>query len=329
MVTPDAPLWYESVGLMSADLAQRARVAMALAVAALCVLLLVTSAQAEQASSGGDRAVGGFVDAGDKHTCAILADGSVHCWGIGGEGRLGYGSMADISNAANAGAVNLGPGRSARALSAGFDFTCAVLDSGAVRCWGGGANGRLGNGSTASVLSPTAGPPVDFGSTLTATAVSAGYQHACAILSDGSVRCWGLGTAGRLGYGNQSSVGDNEQVSSAGPVDLGAGHRAVAISAGWYHTCAIRDDGQLLCWGYGAYSQLGYPGTASVGDDETPGSVGPVPLGGHTVRAVSAGDSHTCVVLDDGTARCWGLGTYGRLGYGGTATVTSAAVAPR
>lgn len=328
MVTAGARLWYESVGLMTADLAHRARVAMALAIAALCVLLLVSSAQAEQSTSGGDRTAAGYIDAGDKHTCAILGDRSVHCWGLGGEGRLGYGSMADISNAANAGAVDLGAGRSARALAAGFDFTCAILDTGAVRCWGGGANGRLGNGSTASVLTPTAGPPVDFGPNLTATAISAGYQHACAILSDGSVRCWGLGTAGRLGYGNQASVGDNEQVVSAGAVDLGAGHRAVAISAGWYHTCAIRDDGQLLCWGYGAYSQLGYPGTASVGDDETPGSVGPVPLGGRAVRAVSAGDSHTCVILDDGTARCWGLGTYGRLGYGSTSTVTSAAVAP-
>ena len=95
-----------------------------------------------------------------------------------------------------------------------------------------------------------------------------------------------------------------------------------------YRTCAIRDDGQLLCWGYGAYSQLGYPGTASVGDDETPGAVGPVPLNGHAVRAVSAGDSHTGVILDDGSARCWGLGTYGRLGYGSTATVTTAAAAP-
>ena len=123
-------------------------------------------------------------------------------------------------------------------------------------------------------------------------------------------------------------MGDNEHVASVGPVDLGPGRRAVAISAGGYHTCAIRDDGQLLCWGYGAYSQLGYPGTASVGDDETPGAVGPVPLNGHTVRAVSAGDSHTCVILDDGSARCWGLGTYGRLGYGSTATMTTAAAAP-
>lgn len=328
MVTFGAPLWYESVGSMTVEPVHRTRVALALAIAALCVLLLVSSAQAEQASSGADRTAAGFVDAGDKHTCAILADRSVHCWGIGGDGRLGYGTTGDIGDAADAGPVDLGPGRSARAFAAGFDFSCAILDTGAVRCWGGGANGRLGNGSTAPVLTPAAGAPVDFGPNLTATAITAGYQHACAILSDGSVRCWGLGTAGRLGYGSQASVGDNEQVASVAPVDLGAGRRAVAISAGWYHTCAIRDDGQLLCWGYGAYSQLGYPGTASVGDDETPGAVGPVPLNGHAVRAVSAGDSHTCVILDDGSARCWGLGTYGRLGYGSTATVTTAAAAP-
>ena len=220
-MTAGARLWYESVGPMTVDLAQRAWVAMALAIVALFVLLLVASAQAEQASSGSGRTAAGFIDAGEKHTCAILADRTVHCWGLGGEGRLGYGSTENISNAANAGAVDLGAGRSARAFAAGFDFSCAILDSGAVRCWGGGANGRLGNGSTAAVLTPAAGAPVDFGPNLTATQIAAGYQHACAILSDGSVRCWGLGTAGRLGYGSQASVGDNEQVASVGPVDLG------------------------------------------------------------------------------------------------------------
>jgi len=324
MVTPERLLWYESVGFMYSDLVHRARVALAFVIVACCALLIVTSAQAEQASSVAPRINAGYLDAGDKHTCAILADRSVRCWGIGGEGRLGYGNVDDVGNAANAGPVNLGAGRTARALAAGFDFTCAILDDGSVHCWGDGSNGRLGTGSTAPVLSPAAASPVDLGGR-TATAITAGYQHACALLADGSVRCWGLGTAGRLGYGNQNSIGDNESPASAGPVDLGAGHRAVAISAGWYHTCAIRDDGALLCWGYGAYSQLGYPNTASVGDDETPGAVGPVDLGGHTVRAVSAGDSHTCVILDDGSVRCWGLGTYGRLGYGSTAVVPSAA----
>ena len=325
MVTPERLLWYESFGFMYSDLAHGARVAVALVIVVCCSLLILTSAQAEQASSVAPRIHAGYLDAGDKHTCAILADRSVRCWGIGAEGRLGYGNLADIGNAADAGPVNLGAGRTARALAAGFDFTCAILDDGSVRCWGDGANGRLGTGSTASVLTPADATPVDLGGT--ATAITAGYQHACALLSDGTIRCWGLGTAGRLGYGNQNSIGDNESPASAGPVDLGAGHRAVAISAGWYHTCAIRDDGQLLCWGYGAYSQLGYPNTESVGDNETPGAVGPVDLGGHTVRAVSAGDSHTCAILDDGSVRCWGLGTYGRLGYGSTAVVPSAAAA--
>ena len=134
--------------------------------------------------------------------------------------------------------------------------------------------------------------------------------------------------SGRLGYGNQATIGDNEAPAAAGAVDIGAGRRAVAISAGDFHTCVIRDDGALVCWGFGSAGQLGRGGTSDVGDDETPGQAGPVPLNGRTVRAVSGGKGHTCVVLDDGSARCWGFGADGRLGYGSTADITTASAAP-
>jgi hypothetical protein len=146
-------------------------------------------------------------------------------------------------------------------------------------------------------------------------------------VDDGSVRCWGNGVSGRLGYGNQATIGDNETPAAAGAVDIGAGRRAVAISAGDFHTCVIRDDGALVCWGFGSAGQLGRGATTDVGDDETPGQAGPVPLNGRAVRAVSGGKGHTCVVLDDGSARCWGFGADGRLGYGSTADVLTASSA--
>ncbi len=299
-----------------------------LAAVTLFSLLAAPKATSEQASSDTRRAQAGYIDAGDEHTCAILADRSVRCWGKGLAGRLGYGNESNVLTAGASGPVNVGAGRSARAIVAGDFHTCAILDDGSVRCWGFGANGRLGYASSANVLSPAQAPAVDLGPGRTATAITAGASHTCAILDDGTVRCWGNGVSGRLGYGNQQSIGDDEPPASAGPVNIGAGRTAVAISAGDFHTCVVRDDAQILCWGFGSAGQLGYGGTSDIGDDETPGSAGPVNLGGRTVRAVSGGKGHTCVILDDRSVRCWGFGADGRLGYGGTGTIPAAVSAP-
>jgi hypothetical protein len=112
--------------------------------------------------------------------------------------------------------------------------------------------------------------------------VSAGTNHTCAILDNGNVLCFGSGANGRLGYGGTDSVGDNETPASVGPVDLGTGRVATAISASDVHTCAALDNGTMLCWGNGASGKLGYSATADIGDDvgETPGSVGAISLGG-------------------------------------------------
>jgi uncharacterized repeat protein (TIGR01451 family) len=113
-----------------------------------------------------------------------------------------------------------------------------------------------------------------------------GYEHSCAVLADRTVRCWGNGASGRLGYGNTTTIGDDETPGSVGPVDLGAGRTARAISAGGEHTCALLDDGNVRCWGAGFYGRLGYGNTTNIGDDETPGSVGPVSLGGALIASV-------------------------------------------
>lgn len=308
--------------------AQRSWRVTTLAVVTFLVLISAPRAMSEQASSAVRPAQSGYIDAGEESTCAILADRLVRCWGKGLAGRLGYGSEDSVLTAGGSGPVNLGVGRTARAVVSGDFHTCAILDNGSVRCWGFGANGRLGYGIPGNVLTPAVMPPVDLGAGRTARAITAGASHTCAILDNGSVRCWGNGVSGRLGYGNQASVGDDETPGSVGPVDIGAGRTAVAISAGDFHTCVVRDDAQLVCWGFGSGGQLGYGGTADVGDNETPGSVGPVNLGGQSVRAVSGGKGHTCVVLGDGSGRCWGFGADGRLGYGGTANVATAAAAP-
>ncbi len=227
------------------------------------------------------------ITAGGSHTCAIMDDGNVRCWGFAGNGRLGYGNLEDIGQTPDktpdkVGPVYLGAGRTARAISAGFSHTCAILDTGAVRCWGFNGSGRLGTGNFQNIgdnETPGSIPTVDLGAGRTAKAITAGGEHTCAILDNDTVRCWGYGAFGQLGYGNSDAIGDNETPGAAGPVDLGAGRTARAISAGALHTCALLDDGSIRCWGYGANGRVGYCNEAIVGDNEVPGSLGPVALG--------------------------------------------------
>ncbi|MDP8910364.1 MAG: hypothetical protein M3N47_14890, partial [Chloroflexota bacterium] len=241
------------------------------------------------------------ISAGYFHTCALLDDGNVRCWGYGADGRLGYAStqnVGDNESPGAAGPVDLGQGRTATAISAGFGHTCALLDDGSVRCWGYGENGALGYANTATIgddESPGSVGPVDLGEGRTATAISAGGDFTCAILDDRSVRCWGLGVGGQLGYPDiitrtNPHVGDDESPGSVGPVDLGEGRTARAISAGAHGTCAVLDNATVRCWGEGREGSLGYGNGKYVGDNETPGSVGPVDLGaGRTAAAISVG----------------------------------------
>ena len=161
-----------------------------------------------------------------------------------------------------------------------------MLDDATVRCWGFGGNGRLGYGNTTEVgddEAPGSVGPVDVGVGRTVTQITAGDFHTCALLDDATVRCWGWGGNGRLGYGNTTNVGDDEVPGSVGPVDVGVGRTAVQIAAGDSHTCALLDEATVRCWGNGSFGQLGYGNTDSIGDDEAPGSVGPVDVGEATV----------------------------------------------
>ncbi|HEX6390386.1 MAG TPA: hypothetical protein VFZ89_13080 [Solirubrobacteraceae bacterium] len=292
---------------------------------AIGLAVLPGNGAAEQAASDQLAVEHGLVDAGTAHTCTVLAGGQVRCWGNGFFGALGYGNTQTIGDdeaPATAGTVDLGGGRTARAIAAGGQHTCAVLDTSEVRCWGNGSSGKLGYGNTTAIGDnepPGSAGPVDLGGA--AKAITAGDKHTCAVLDSGDVRCWGDGGNGQLGYGNTKPIGDDETPGSVGPVDLGAGRTARAISAGADHTCAVLDNGDVRCWGDGFAGVLGYANTDKIGDGETPGSVGPVDLGGRTAKAITAGTSHTCVVLDTDQVKCWGNGGQGRLGYGNTDTI--------
>jgi VCBS repeat-containing protein len=327
------------------------------------------------------------IASGGQHTCALLDDGTVRCWGVNTHGALGYGNTATIGDnetPAAAGPVNLGPGRTATAITAGGDsthgeFTCAILDDGTVRCWGQGGFYELGNGSfntigddetpntapavtfgssaavairsgmgqtcvlltdsttrcwgwtefgqagygtTTAVTTP--GPGVNLGSGRTGVGLGSGLEHTCARLDNGDVRCWGHNLNGQLGYGNTTDIGDNETPNAAGPVSLGTGRSATWLSGSSVanHTCAVLDDGNVRCWGLNTSGQLGYGNTTQIGDNELPSTAGPVDLGlGRSAVTVMAGSAHTCAELDNGRITCWGAAASGQLGYGNTTPI--------
>jgi alpha-tubulin suppressor-like RCC1 family protein len=233
--------------------------------------------------------------------------------------------IGDDETPGSVGPVNLGAGRTAVAITGGGYHTCAILDNGKVRCWGEGRQGQLGYGNKKDIgdnEGPASVRPVKLGKGRKAVAISAGYRHTCAILDNGKVRCWGLGSNGQLGYGNKTKIGDDEKPRSVRPVKLGKGRKAIAISAYGQHSCAVLNNRKVRCWGTGRYGQLGYSNTRNIGDNEHPSSVGTVKLGrGRKAVAIQGGGRHTFALLDNGRLRSWGLSSDGQLGYGNTRNI--------
>ena len=270
--------------------------------------------------------------AGEDHTCALLGNGAVKCWGRGSNGRLGYGDTSDRGDEAgemgdNLPAIDLGTGRTATQIVAGYGHTCALLDNSQVSCWGSGYNGKLGYGNTssrgsnASLTSPLAAS-INLGTGHTATQIVAGYGHTCAILDNTTTKCWGESSEGQLGYGDTIRRGDgaNEMGDNLPAIDLGTGRTATQITVGTYHTCAILDNATTKCWGAGFYGQLGQGDTNKRGDgaNEMGDNLPAIDLGtGRTATQITAGAYHTCAILDDATTKCWGRNYHGQLGYGG------------
>ncbi|MCA9178676.1 MAG: hypothetical protein KDB14_29645, partial [Planctomycetales bacterium] len=270
---------------------------------------------------------------GAYHACAILTGGSVKCWGSNGGGQLGLGDTEDRS--AGAGelgdtlpTVDLGAGRTAKSITAGGNFTCAILDNGSVKCWGSNNLGQLGLGDTNN-RGDDAGemgdslPAVDLGAGRTAVQIAAGASHSCAILDDSTTKCWGYNVYGSLGLGDSARRGDDpgEMGDALPAVDLGAGRHAVALSLGANLSCARLDNAAVKCWGHNGWGQLGQGDVSARGDG--PGEMGdalaPVDLGaGHTALAMAAGGQHVCAILETGAVKCWGYNADGQLGVGDT-----------
>jgi alpha-tubulin suppressor-like RCC1 family protein len=211
------------------------------------------------------------------HMCTVLDDGGVVCSGAGSAGQLGRNPVGDLFPAPPEGypLVDLGTGRTATQVALGDAHTCALLDGGDVKCWGLNTYGQLGLGDTNNrgLLPAELGdalPVVPLGQP--AQAITAGRNYACALLEDGSVKCWGRNDSGQLGLGHTNDIGDAPgEVAALTGVDLGTGRTATAIDGG-SHTCAILDTGALKCWGENGSGQLGLGDTADRG--VAPGQLG-------------------------------------------------------
>jgi len=244
------------------------------------------------------------VSAGGEYTCIALSNGTLRCAGRNQFGQLGDGSWTNQASFVAASGIV-----SAARVVAGDEFGCALMSDGTAMCWGLGERGQRGDGTNTQI----ALTPVAVQGLTNATALSAGYMHACALLADQTLRCWGGNVYGQLGSpaGNGSSV----------PVPVAGVSGVQAIAAGAFHTCALMTGGTVKCWGSNGHGELG--------DGTTANSSDPVTVAGLSgVSAIAAGGSHTCALVSDGSVQCWGDNYQGQLGDGsGTPSPTPVAVA--
>jgi len=235
------------------------------------------------------------VAAGCAFECVMLTGGTVQCWGDNTDGELGNGTKTNSTVPVTVSGIT-----NATAIAAGCLHTCVVLRSGLVQCWGWNSNGVLGIGNTP----PNSSFPVTVSGITSAVAVAASGNNSCALLSDGSVQCWGWNGNGELGNGTQT-IGMPPQ-TVFGITD------AVTIGTGFSHSCAVLKGGTIQCWGFNQYGEIGN-GTVKTVDSL------PVPVIGITnAIAVAASSYHTCAMLNDDTVQCWGLNHDGELGDGTT-----------
>jgi alpha-tubulin suppressor-like RCC1 family protein len=241
-------------------------------------------------------------------TCALLATGVVKCWGSNQYGVRGDGTTTATGTPTAVTGIT-----TAVAISVS-DHACALLKDGTVECWGDNSKGELGSGTTSAYSSI----PVAVPGLTNVVAISTGSQLSCAVLADGTARCWGRDSNGALGTGGPP-LG-----KSAVPLPVKGITGAVKLTTGGLSTCALLSNGNVKCWGLNLSGELGN-GTRNYG--RLPGPI-LVKKVAHAVSIAMGEDG--CAALADGTAKCWGGNYFGTLGTGRpTDGPHTAAVVPR
>lgn len=240
------------------------------------------------------------ISSGHSHTCALLNTGTVKCWGWNGHGLLdGYGLLGDGTTEDKNTPVEVVGLSDVKKISLGKYHTCALLNTGTVKCWGWNEYGLVGDGTTVSKNAP-----VEVLGLSGVGDISLGELHTCALLNTGKVKCWGKNQFGQLGDGTN---GASEAKSV--PVEVLNLSGVEKISSGYHHNCALVNSGKIRCWGRNGAGQLG-DGTKNY--KNTPVEV----LEPFDAEEISLGGAHSCALLNTGAVKCWGANWYGQLGNG-------------
>jgi alpha-tubulin suppressor-like RCC1 family protein len=258
------------------------------------------------------------IAAGGAHSCALMADGTAQCWGDNGDGQLSDNSedTNSLVPVSVSGITGLTPATTAVGVSTGGAHSCSLMADGTAQCWGANGDGQLGDNSTTNRSVPVSVSGLTgLTAATTAVSVSAGSSHSCAVMADGTAQCWGANYNGQLG--DNTTTNSPVPVSVSGITGLTPATTAVGVSTGGYHSCAVMEDGTAQCWGDNVFGQLG--------NNSTTNSPVPVSVSGitgltpaTTAVSVSTGNYHSCAVMADGTATCWGYNSDGQLGDNST-----------
>jgi alpha-tubulin suppressor-like RCC1 family protein len=239
---------------------------------------------------------------GGYHTCALLTDATVQCWGRNQDGQIGNG---DATTDVTLPTPVLNLGGPVVDLYAGGYHTCAVFGTDrTLKCWGRNARGQVGDGT---IDTPITQPHTVVGLSGVNMLALGGY-HSCALLQDATVACWGENANGQAGASGPYA---------ATPTAVSGLTNVTELASGFRHSCAVTGDGVMRCWGQNDWGQLG-DGTLTT--TSTPvvvqGITNPVQIAG--------GWEHTCALMRDSSVQCWGGNDYGELGNGtsGAASLT-------
>jgi alpha-tubulin suppressor-like RCC1 family protein len=246
------------------------------------------------ADSCNDRLPGISLASGDQHACAIV-DGVLSCWGDNESAQLGTGDTS-VHHAP----VVVAGNSDWFAVAAGRRHTCGLRAAGMLYCWGDNSQSQLGSGGTRWHKQPfRIGNDADF------TELACGGDDCCALRHQGALVCWGSNQDGNVGVSGTGTAA----VTSPSAVAAGSTFLQVAVAAA--HSCAIRSDGALLCWGSNADGELGTGDSQAT--QRTPIQVGD----GNDWFRIAVGQQHTCGLRGMGTLWCWGSNAEGQIGIGG------------
>lgn len=239
---------------------------------------------------------------GSQHTCAILSDSNLYCWGEGQNGQTGLGINADRKTITDPVNLNM---EAVVEVSAGGQLTCARLANDEVYCWGLNSSGELGIGTNDNHLIPSSPVDLDFAPLQIVT----GAAHACARLENDTVQCWGDNSSGQLGD-NNGGVDSNTPSNS---VNLPAG-AVTDVTAGALFNCAIVDT-SVYCWGENGSGQLGNNDGTNTDLDVSTAALN---IGSEVPVDVVGGGEHACVLTASGKVYCWGESDAGQTGQNDT-----------